>query len=107
MESVLRIENGSIAVMGGLMEDVRDNDDRAVPFLNRIPLLGALFTQRNDSSRKSELVVFLRPVVIREASIAGDYKAFRDQLPAGDFFNKGFTPPKYQVLPTTPSGAFQ
>jgi len=107
MESMLRVESGNIAVMGGLMEDTRRNDDRAVPFFNRIPVLGALFTQRNDTNTKTELVIFLRPVVIREASIAGDYKNFREQLPRADFFNKGFTPPRYQVLPTTPSGALQ
>lgn len=107
MESVMRVEDGSIAVMGGLMEDVRDNDDRSVPLLGKIPLIGALFTQRSDTVSKSELVVFIRPMVIREASVAGDYKGLKDQLPGSDFFNQGFTPPRYQVGPTTASGALQ
>lgn len=107
MESVMRVEDGSIAVMGGLMEDIRDNDDRTVPLFGRIPLIGALFTQRNDTFSKSELVVFIRPIVIREATLAGDYKSFKDQLPGSTFFNQGFTPPRYQVGPTTESGALQ
>ena len=37
MESILRIDNGNIAVMGGLIEDRVENDDRAVPALSRLP----------------------------------------------------------------------
>lgn len=107
MESIMRVENGNVAVLGGLMEDEKDAEDSAVPFFNRIPLLGALFTQRKDSGSKTELVIFLRPTIIREASVNGDYKSFRDRLPGSDFFNKGFAPPSYQVLPSTPSGALQ
>ncbi len=69
MESMIKVDNGNIAVMGGIMEDVLDNSDNAVPGLSRIPLLGNLFTHRNDTRRKTELVVFLRPVVIKDALI--------------------------------------
>lgn len=86
IESVLRVENGNIAVMGGLMEDTLDNTDHAVPGISGAPGLGPLFTQRNDAVRKTELVIFLRPVVIREASIEGDYSSFRDALPGKRFF---------------------
>ncbi|MFZ2852927.1 MAG: pilus (MSHA type) biogenesis protein MshL [Rhodocyclaceae bacterium] len=86
IESVLRVENGNIAVMGGLMEDTLDNTDHAVPGISGIPVLGQLFTQHNDAVRKTELVIFLRPLVIREASIEGDYSAFRDALPGKRFF---------------------
>lgn len=104
MESMMRVENGNIAVLGGLMEDARTGEDQAVPFFNRIPLIGGLFTQRDDAVRKTELVIFLRPTVIREASMTGDYRELHGQLPAGDFLNQGFVPPKYQVAPTTPGG---
>lgn len=86
MESMLRIQNGSIAVMGGLMEDSLQNTDSSVPGVSRIPLVGELFTQRNDLIKKTELVVFLRPTIIRDPSIAGDYSALRDSLPKNDFF---------------------
>ena len=43
MESVLRIQNGNIAVMGGLMEDTLQNKDSAVPGLGQIPVIGELF----------------------------------------------------------------
>ena len=40
--------------------------------------MGNLFKYKNDNHNKSELVIFLRPVVIRDASVEGDYAAFRD-----------------------------
>lgn len=85
MESMLRVQDGSIAVMGGLMEDVLQNRDGSVPGLGRLPLLGEAFTQRDDAREKSELVVFLRPTIIRDADVAGDYAALRPLLPTADF----------------------
>lgn len=86
MESMLRIQNGNIAVMGGLMEDALQNKDQTTPGIGRIPLIGELFTQRNDSVKKTELVIFLRPIVIRDPSISGDFAELRSSLPKGDFF---------------------
>ena len=62
MESVLKIENNQIAVLGGLMQDVVNNLTDEVPLLARIPLIGNLFKNRNDTTTKTELVIFLRPV---------------------------------------------
>ncbi|GBG01130.1 type II and III secretion system protein [Azospira sp. I13] len=99
MESVLRVENGNIAVMGGLMEDVVRNTDDAVPGLSRLPAIGSLFARRDDTTEKTELVIFLRPIIIREASIHGDYAGLRDTLPNRDFFgnNPG---PQQQLVPS-------
>ena len=98
MESILRIDNGSIAVMGGLMEDSMDNSDQAVPAISNLPILGNLFQNRNDTRSKTELVVFLRPVVIKDASIQGDYSDYRGQLPGRDFFEKNTIGPPQQQL---------
>ena len=86
MESVIRVENGNIAVMGGLIEDRVENADSAVPGISRIPLFGEIFKQRNDLAKKTELVIFLRPVVIKDASIEGDYSNLKNLLPRQDFF---------------------
>ncbi|MFZ3019040.1 MAG: pilus (MSHA type) biogenesis protein MshL [Gallionella sp.] len=88
MESVLKIDNNQIAVMGGLMQDVIDNLTDAIPGVSRIPLAGELFKQRNDTSTKTELVIFLRPVVIKDASIEGDFSAYRNMLPDQNFFKE-------------------
>jgi general secretion pathway protein D len=86
MESMLRVENGNIAVMGGLMEDGVENNDAAIPAISRIPFIGNFFQNRDDTRRKTELVVFLRPIVVKNASLDGDYASFRERLPGKDFF---------------------
>ncbi|MBI4938867.1 MAG: pilus (MSHA type) biogenesis protein MshL [Nitrosomonadales bacterium] len=86
MESVLKIESNQIAILGGLMEDRIDNFTDAIPGAANLPLLGNLFKNRNDTTTKTELVIFLRPSVIKDASISGDYSAFRDSLPDENFF---------------------
>jgi MSHA biogenesis protein MshL len=98
MESVLRIDNGNIAVMGGLMEDKLENTDQAVPTASNIPIFGNLFQKRNDRRTKTELVIFLRPVIIKDASLEGDYAEYRKLLPGADFFEKGNIGPPQQQL---------
>jgi general secretion pathway protein D len=81
MESVIRIESGNVAVMGGLMEDVQNDQDDAVPGLHKVPAIGNFFQQKNDNRNKTELIIFLRPVVIHDANLDGDYRKFRQRLP--------------------------
>jgi general secretion pathway protein D len=88
MESLLRLQSGQIAVLGGLMEDTRSSTEDTVPGVNRIPFLGDLFQQRRDQNQKTELVIFLRATVVRDASLEGEFAAFRDQLPGKDFLSK-------------------
>ncbi len=88
MESILKIPNNQIAVMGGLMQDNISNGEDGVPGLSRIPAAGELFTNRNERSMKSELVIFLRPIVIKDPSLEGDFRKFRDSLPGQDFFRQ-------------------
>ncbi|MBF0181304.1 MAG: type II and III secretion system protein [Magnetococcales bacterium] len=66
MDSVLRVPNGHVAVMGGLMEQSRKKATDGLPGLAELPIVGGLFRYRDDSVIKSELVVFLRPVVLTE-----------------------------------------
>jgi general secretion pathway protein D len=87
MESVIRVASGDVAVMGGLMQDGIENKDDTVPGLAQIPLLGEIFTARNDTRTKTELVVFLRPTVIRNASLDGDYAHLRPLLPNDNFLD--------------------
>lgn len=83
MESIMKIASGQVAVMGGLMQDQVKNDKNGVPGANSLPLVGDLFTYRNENTYKTELVVFLRPIVVKDASVNGDYKAYRASLPDG------------------------
>ncbi len=85
IESVLRVNNGQIAVLGGLMEDRSDYQTQRPSLLGEIPLLGEALTNRNNRSRKTELVIFLRLVVIRDPSLQGDYAPLAAHLPDRDF----------------------
>jgi len=88
IESVLRVQNTQIAVLGGLMEDRLSSTEDAIPGLRTIPGIGQLLAQRRDQNRKTELVIFLRPTVIRDASIEGDFRGFSTLLPDGEFFRR-------------------
>ncbi len=81
MESIMKVSSGQIAVMGGLMQDSINNLRDEVPGLGRLPLLGDALRMRNEKTSKSELVIFMRPIVVRDASIEGDYKDYRYLLP--------------------------
>ncbi|MDD4912654.1 MAG: type II and III secretion system protein [Sideroxydans sp.] len=81
MESMLKLENNQIAIMGGLMQDDINNQTDSVPGLSGLPFAGEIFKNRNNTKTKTELVIFLRPVVIKDASINGDYANFRDTVP--------------------------
>lgn len=93
LESVLRVSNGDIAVLGGLMEDRIDYKTGRVPILGAVPLLGEALTSRDNAVQKTELVIFLRPIVIRDPSLDGDYRSYRDRLPSSDYFRSNPNPP--------------
>lgn len=86
IESLMRINSGDIAVLGGLMEDRLDNKNGRTPGLGSIPLFGELLNNRSNTSKKTELVIFIRPTVIKDASISGDYRSFSSSLPDQAFF---------------------
>lgn len=92
IESVLRIENGETAVLGGLMEDRIDYKTGRVPLIGQLPLLGELFTHRDNGIQKTELVIFLRPVVVTDTRLADALKPLRDKLPDAGFFSTAPSP---------------
>lgn len=80
MESILRMSNGQIAVLGGLMQDDTNEKDAAIPGFSKIPILGEIFKSRNREFRKTELVIFLRPVVVKNPSLNGDLQQYKSYL---------------------------
>ena len=85
-DAILRLQSGEIAVLAGLMQDFAQTSDSGIPGIRSIPLVGEALSNRAELSAKTELVIFLRATVIRDASIEGDFRAYRDQLPRDDFF---------------------
>jgi len=88
MESMLQINSGNTAVLGGLMQDdIQRNSDR-VPGLSDIPGVGIIFKGRDDANNKTELVIFLRPTVITNASLESDeLQSYKQYLPAQQLLN--------------------
>ena len=80
MESLLRVNTGQVAVIGGLMQDKKDSTEYSVPLLSSIPLLGRLFSYEKDETVKTELLVFIRPTVIENASLEKDLSHFKQYL---------------------------
>ncbi len=87
-DSILRLQSGEIAVLAGLMQDFTQNSDSGIPGVRSLPIIGEVLSNRADLSAKTELVIFLRATVIRDPSLEGDFRAFRDQLPRDDFFSR-------------------
>ena len=85
-ETMLRVASGQTAMLGGLMQDSFQAKRDGVPILSRVPVLGDAVSLRNDTGRKSELVVFIRALVIREASVDADMSEYKKYLPDAQFF---------------------
>ncbi len=67
IKTTVLIEDGGVIVLGGLMSDtVTESEDR-VPGLGAIPLIGNLFKSRSGSRQKKNLLVFIRPNILRDA----------------------------------------
>lgn len=82
MESVLQVNSGQTVVLGGLMQDDVTKSTDEVPGLARLPFIGKLFQGKTDTASKTELVIFLRPTVIPNASLESDeLKHFKQFLP--------------------------
>ena len=92
MESVLKIASGQTAVLGGLMLDSFEGTRDGLPVASRIPVFGDLVSYRKDIAVKKELVIFIRPMVIRDASVDGDLAAYRRFLPDPQFFRDTHSP---------------
>ncbi len=85
IETTVIVDDGQILVLGGLLEDVLRESDQRVPVLGSIPGLGALFRSRKTDKVKTNLLVFIRPKILRDsASIATEtnrkYNYIRDVL---------------------------
>ena len=70
LDSTVLVDDGQIVVLGGLIEDqIQEGEDR-VPVLGDIPLLGHLFRYKTRDHTRTNLMIFLRPVIVRNADDA-------------------------------------
>jgi general secretion pathway protein D len=70
LESTVLVDDGQIVVLGGLIQDDRESSTDKVPILGNIPFLGALFKYESRTHKRTNLMVFLRPVVLKDDKAA-------------------------------------
>ncbi|HOX66882.1 MAG TPA: type II secretion system secretin GspD, partial [Burkholderiaceae bacterium] len=94
IESTVVVDDGQIIVLGGLIEDSIVVDKSKVPILGDIPYFGALFRSETRTKKRTNQMVFLRPVVMRDASSSNKLSVDRYDLIRGE--------QKDVQLPTSP-----
>ena len=77
IESTVLVDDGAVIALGGLVEDTYSGGVEKVPLLGDIPYLGALFRYESRKRGKTNLIVFLRPVILRDAASAESISADR------------------------------
>jgi len=97
IESTVLVDDGQIIVLGGLIQDSTTTNAEKVPLLGALPILGALFRYETRKQSKSNLMVFLRPVVLRDSAGSSAVTAERYRQMQG-LEGKSQIPPRY-VLP--------
>ena len=111
IESTVLVNDGQIIVLGGLIQDAVSGGISKVPLLGNIPLLGNLFRYDSRSRTKTNLMIFLRPTVLRDAERADSLTSDRYDYIRGEQFRAVPMPraafPEYPspVLPAQPNAA--
>jgi general secretion pathway protein D len=97
VESMVLVDDGQIVVIGGLIQDTVSDGVRKVPVLGDIPFLGALFRYNTRSRSKTNLMIFLKPTVVRDSRRADTYTGERYDYIIGE--QELAKPTKDWVLP--------
>ena len=80
MDSLLQVPSTNTVVLGGLMQNKVNKNNSGIPFLSQLPLIGNLFSYKNEQFTKTELIIFIKPTVVKNPSLNGDFKEFREYL---------------------------
>jgi general secretion pathway protein D len=97
IENTVVVDDGAILVLGGLIEDRFVTTKNKVPLLGDLPLLGALFRSESRERRRTNLMVFLRPVVLRDAASSNSLSLDRYDQIRGE--QKSSQPPRSWLMP--------
>jgi len=69
-DTTVRVKEGDAIVIGGLIETQQRSEDKRVPLLSSIPLVGGIFTTKDDSTLKKEVIIFITPRLIEEGQMS-------------------------------------
>ena len=83
IETSVLVEDGGIVVLGGLIEDTYSGNVDKIPVLGDMPYVGGLFKSETRTRKKTNLMVFLRPVVLRDAASTDNLTMDRYDLMRG------------------------
>ncbi len=97
IESNVVVDDGSIIVLGGLIEDRYSDNNAQVPLLGDLPLVGNLFRSQSRTKTRTNLMVFLRPVVLRDGASADKLSLDRYDLIRAQ--QKDAQPPRSVMVP--------
>lgn len=97
LESTVLVDDGQIVVLGGLIQDDQQATVDKVPVLGDVPWLGALFRYESRNRRRTNLMVFLRPVILKDEKSAATLTADRYEFIRG--VQGGMKLPPSKVLP--------
>jgi len=101
IETNVLVEDGAIVVLGGLLQDDTSNSQEKVPGLSNLPFFGNLFKSESRNRNKTNLMVFLRPVVVRDGAATEALSRGRYELMRID--QQGFQPVATSTLPISGS----
>jgi general secretion pathway protein D len=109
VQSTVLADDGSIVVLGGLIGDNYSASNSKVPLLGDIPWIGQLFRSENKNRQKDNLMIFLRPVIVRDledstAIAENRYDLMRDQQLGYQTDNRLIRDKNVPQLPTVPPG---
>lgn len=68
LTTVAKVQSGNVIVIGGLMKEITQNDDRGIPFLNKIPVFGWLFKSSGKESVVTETVIFIKATILNSST---------------------------------------
>ena len=102
IESNVLVDDGAIVVLGGLLQDDYGGRQEKVPLLGDVPIFGNLFKAETRSRRKTNLMVFMRPVVVRDALATESLSMDRYELIRS--VQQSATPVPSTVVPVNESG---
>ncbi|WP_321796588.1 type II secretion system secretin GspD [Caballeronia sp. J97] len=109
VQSTILADDGEIVVLGGLMQDQYNNSNSKIPLLGDIPFIGSLFRSEGKSRTKTNLMVFLRPVIVRDQATATQiantrYDYLRNQQYGSTTDNRIVKDQNVPVMPPKPLG---
>lgn len=104
IKNAVLVKSGETVVLGGLMDEKTQEKVSKVPLLGDIPVLGYLFRSTNNSTSKRNLMVFIRPTILRDSDVysgisSNKYSQFRSEQQDAAAQEGYLTSPKRQVLP--------